>query len=135
MENAHFPHSFIAIYVPTSIAWMFIYCKYESISKEYKANYIVAYLLKAKTVEAEKQPLLGYGPYTRSRGTRHVRCDVTQQYMRCCKRCSLWIRAALIAMQLCGKHIFGAVSQHTTIEDAVFSVGPPRGYITRISRS
>jgi hypothetical protein len=32
----------------------------------------VAYLLKARTVEAEKQPLLDNGPYTRSRGTRHV---------------------------------------------------------------
>jgi hypothetical protein len=29
---------------------------------------IVAYLLKARTVEAEKQPFLGNGPYTRSRG-------------------------------------------------------------------
>jgi hypothetical protein len=37
---------------------------------------IVAYLLKARTVEAEKRPLLGNGPYTRSRGTRCVGCDV-----------------------------------------------------------
>jgi hypothetical protein len=29
--------------------------------------YAVAYLLKVRTVEAEKQPLLGNGPYTRSR--------------------------------------------------------------------
>jgi hypothetical protein len=41
--------------------------------------YIVAYLLKVEIVEAEKQPLLGNDPYTRSRGTRHVRCDVKQQ--------------------------------------------------------
>jgi hypothetical protein len=39
----------------------------------------VLYLLKARTVETEKQPLLGIGPYTRIRGTRHVRCDVTIQ--------------------------------------------------------
>jgi hypothetical protein len=41
--------------------------------------YIAAYLLKARTAEVEKQPLLGNGPYTRSRGMRHVRCDVMQQ--------------------------------------------------------
>jgi hypothetical protein len=40
---------------------------------------IVVYLLKARTVEAEKQPLLGNGPYTRSIGTRHVLCHVMQQ--------------------------------------------------------
>jgi hypothetical protein len=73
--------------------------------------YIVAYLLKARTVEAEKQPLLGNGPYTRSRGTRHVCCDVTQQYKRCCKRRSLWVRTALVATQLCGKPISAAVNQ------------------------
>jgi hypothetical protein len=48
------------------------------ISSSRKNNNVV-YLLKARTVEAEKQQLLGYGPYTRSRGTRHVSCDVTQQ--------------------------------------------------------
>jgi hypothetical protein len=37
------------------------------------------YLFKARIPEAEKQPLLGNGPYTRSRGTRHVRCDVRQK--------------------------------------------------------
>jgi hypothetical protein len=41
--------------------------------------HIVAYLLKARTVEAEKEQLLGNGLYTCSRGTPHVRCDVTQQ--------------------------------------------------------
>jgi hypothetical protein len=40
---------------------------------------IVAYLLKAKTVKVEKQSLLGNGPYTSSRGTRQVRCDIAQQ--------------------------------------------------------
>jgi hypothetical protein len=39
----------------------------------------VTYLLKTRTVEAEKQPLLGNGPYTCSRGMRHIRCDITQQ--------------------------------------------------------
>jgi hypothetical protein len=95
----------------------------------------VVCLLKARTLEAEKQPLLGNGPYTRNRGTRQVRCDVTQQYKRCCKRSSLWVRAALVATQLCGKHISVAVKQHAIIEEAVFYVGPPRGYITRIPRS
>jgi hypothetical protein len=37
----------------------------------------MAYLLKAGIVEAEKQPLLGNGPYARSRGKRQVRCDVS----------------------------------------------------------
>jgi hypothetical protein len=41
--------------------------------------YIAAYLLKARTVELEKQLLLGNDPYIRSRGTRHVRCDDMQQ--------------------------------------------------------
>jgi hypothetical protein len=85
----------------------------------------VAYLLKARTVEAEKQPLLSNGPYTRSSGTCHVRRDVTQQKKMCCKRRSLWVRAALLAKQLCGEHISAAVNQHATIEEAVFSVGPP----------
>jgi hypothetical protein len=39
----------------------------------------MAYLFKARTVEAKKQPLLGNVPYTRSRGTRHVRCNVMQE--------------------------------------------------------
>jgi hypothetical protein len=64
-------------------------------TKEYIIN-IVAYLLKPRTVEVEKQQLLGNGPYTRNRGTRHVRCDVTQQYKICCNRRSLWIRAATV---------------------------------------
>jgi hypothetical protein len=94
----------------------------------------LTYLLKARTVEAEKQPVLANGPYTRSRGTRHVRCDDTQQWKMCCKRRSQWIRAALVATQLCGKHISVSVNHHATTEEAVFSVNPPRGYITRISR-
>jgi hypothetical protein len=76
-----------------------------------------------------------YGPYTHSRGTRHVHCDITQQQNECCELCSLWLRAALVAMQLRGKHISAAVDQHATIEEAVFSVDPPQGYITRISCS
>jgi hypothetical protein len=49
------------------------------IPKPTNHSYIVAYLPKARTVEVDKQPLLGDGPYTRSREMRHVRCDVTQQ--------------------------------------------------------
>jgi hypothetical protein len=41
----------------------------------------------------------------------------------CCKRCSLSIRAALVATQLCGKHISAAVNQHATAEEVVFSGG------------
>jgi hypothetical protein len=85
----------------------------------------VAYSFKAITVEAEKNTLLGNGPYTRSSGTCHVRCDITQQLKRHCKRHSLCVRASLIAMQLCGKHISAAVNQHAAIEEAVLSVGPP----------
>jgi hypothetical protein len=32
------------------------------------------------------------------------------------------VRAALVAMKRCGKHICAAVNQHATIEEAVFSV-------------
>jgi hypothetical protein len=71
--------------------------------------YNVAYLLKVGTMEAENQPLLGNCPYTHSRGTRHVRCDVTQQQKWSCKRRSLWARASLVAMQLCYKRISPAV--------------------------
>jgi hypothetical protein len=39
----------------------------------------LASLLGTRTVEADKQPLLGNAQYTRSKGTRHVRCDVMQQ--------------------------------------------------------
>jgi hypothetical protein len=42
-------------------------------------GHIVTFLLKARTVEAKKQPLLGNVPYTRSGSTRHIRCNVTQQ--------------------------------------------------------
>jgi hypothetical protein len=90
-----------------------------------------SYLLKARTDDAEKQPLLGHG----SRQRCHVRCDVTQQLKRCSKRHSLWVYAALVATQLCGEHISAAVNQHATEEDPVFSVAPPQGYIMRISRS
>jgi hypothetical protein len=45
------------------------------------------------------------------------------------------VSTALVAKQRCGKHIFAAVTQHTTIEEAVFSVEAPLGYIARISGS
>jgi hypothetical protein len=93
------------------------------------------HFLKARAVEADKQPLLGNGPYPCSRGMRHVRCDVMQQEKNCCKRSSLWVLVALVATQRCGKHISTAVNQHATTEEAVFSVNRPRGYITKISRS
>jgi hypothetical protein len=51
---------------------------------------------------------------------------VTLRNNRCCKRRSLWIRAALVAAQHCGKYISAAVNQRATIEEAAFSVGPPR---------
>jgi hypothetical protein len=38
------------------------------------------------------------------------------------------VSVALVATQRCCKHIFAAVYQHATIQGAVFSVGPPRGY-------
>jgi hypothetical protein len=38
-------------------------------------------------------PLLGNGPYTRNRGMRHVRGDVTQQYENRGKRCCHMVRA------------------------------------------
>jgi hypothetical protein len=39
------------------------------------------------------------------------------------------VSAALVATQLCGKHIFAAVNQHATVEEAVCSVGAaPRLY-------
>jgi hypothetical protein len=36
-------------------------------------------MLKERTVEVQKQLLLGNAPYTRSRGTCYVCCDVMQQ--------------------------------------------------------
>lgn len=36
-------------------------------------------MLKARTVEGGKQPLLGNGPYTHSKEARRVCCDVMQQ--------------------------------------------------------
>jgi hypothetical protein len=44
------------------------------------------------------------------------------------------LRATRVATQRCSKHISAAVNQHATIREAAFSVRPPRGYITRISR-
>jgi hypothetical protein len=43
------------------------------------------------------------------------------------------LRLALVATQLCGKHLSAAVNQYATVEEAVFSVRPPGGCITRIS--
>jgi hypothetical protein len=31
-------------------------------------------------------------------------------------------------MQLCDKHVSAAVNQHARIDEAIFSVGPPKGY-------
>jgi hypothetical protein len=45
------------------------------------------------------------------------------------------ICAARVVTQRCGNHISAAVNQHATIDVAVFSVGPPQEYVTRISRS
>jgi hypothetical protein len=39
---------------------------------------IVVYLLNSRIMEAEEQPLLGNGPYTRSRKTRHISCDIEE---------------------------------------------------------
>jgi hypothetical protein len=84
-------------------------------------KHIVAYLLKASTVEAEKQPLLGNGPCIRSREMRHIRCDITQVFSV--------VRPALVANQRRGKHISAAVNQHATIEgllgNGVFRWVPP----------
>jgi hypothetical protein len=41
----------------------------------------VASLLKARTVEVEKLPLLSNDPYTHSRRAPHIHCYVTQQYV------------------------------------------------------
>jgi hypothetical protein len=39
------------------------------------------------------------------------------------------VRAARVATQRCCEHIFAAMNQHTTLEEAVFSVGvAPRPY-------
>jgi hypothetical protein len=47
-----------------------------------RLKHILAYFLKARTAEAKKQPLLSNGPYTRSRGTCYVRCDVSGSTLR-----------------------------------------------------
>jgi hypothetical protein len=61
----------------------------------------VACLFKARTVEPEKQLLLGNGQYTHSRGTRSVASIVL---------CGSVLHS--FVMQLCGKHISAAVKQH-----------------------
>jgi hypothetical protein len=64
------------------LTYGYVGCKVVAISDQLTRTvlllHIVAYLFKAKTVDAEKQLLLRNGPYTRSRGMRHVRRDVTQ---------------------------------------------------------
>jgi hypothetical protein len=45
------------------------------------------------------------------------------------------VHAMRVAMQQCGKHISAAVNLHAVIDEAIFSAGPPRGYIKRISSS
>jgi hypothetical protein len=55
---------------------LFISTRVYILKKSYPL-YTVVCLIKARTMEAEKQPLLDNGPYTRNRGTRDVRCDVT----------------------------------------------------------
>jgi hypothetical protein len=37
----------------------------------------------------------------------------------------MWVRAELVASELCGNHMSSAVTQHATVEEAMFSVGPP----------
>jgi hypothetical protein len=44
------------------------------------------------------------------------------------------VRAAVVATQLCGKHMSAAVNQHAAIEEAVFSVDPPRGCIKSLTQ-
>jgi hypothetical protein len=41
------------------------------------------------------------------------------------------VRSARVATQRCGEHVSASVNRYAIIEEAVFSVGPPRGYITR----
>jgi hypothetical protein len=48
-------------------------------TKDVPIQDIVAYLLTARTVEADKQPLLGKGLYTCSRGMSHVCCNIMYQ--------------------------------------------------------
>jgi hypothetical protein len=98
---------------------------------------IVAYLLEANTVDAGKQPLLGNGQYTRSRGTRHVCCDIMYTVTSHNNRRAVFsfVCAVCIATQQWGKRISAAVNQHATIEEVVVSVGRLLGCITRISHS
>jgi hypothetical protein len=60
---------------------------------------------------------------------KRVTYAVTLSNNRYCKRCSLWVSAALVATQMCGKHISAEVNQQATREETVFYVGPPQGYI------
>lgn len=64
-----------------------------------KLNSIVAYLLKVRTVEAEKRPLLGNHPYTQQRNVSHILLGhaTIEEVLH-----SLWVLITLFAMQLCG---------------------------------
>jgi hypothetical protein len=76
----------------------------------------MAHFLKARIVEAEKQLLLGNGPYTNSRGMCHTTIKGVPSSI-------LWVHAALTATQLCSKHIFAALNQTAKKEEQAFSVG------------
>jgi hypothetical protein len=64
--------------------------------------------------------------------TRAAEERVTYAVKRCCNQHSLWVRAQLFAMQLCGKHVSATVNQYATIEEAVFPLGPPRDRSSRV---
>jgi hypothetical protein len=84
---------------------------------------IVAYLLKVRTVRAEERPLLANGSYTRSKErVTYVWRHATMEEV---------LQAAFSV----DPRSSAAVNQHASTEEEVFSVGQPRGYITRISRS
>jgi hypothetical protein len=73
------------------------------------------------TPESRNSSLPGNG------SVKHIRKEAIARNIR--KAVFSVIRAARVAMQQCGKHISAAVNQHATIEEAVFSMGPPGGYI------
>jgi hypothetical protein len=68
-------------------------------------------LLKARTVEAEKQLLLGNGLYTHSRGMCHTTIKEVFQAAFC---------GSTLPSLL---HNYAALDQTTAIEEQVFSVG------------
>jgi hypothetical protein len=56
--------------------WTFLFnfslCSFGDLHGSWSCLYTVAYLLKARTVETEKQPLLGNGPYTARRSVVYI---------------------------------------------------------------